>query len=96
MKISNCYLQSIYTPHIHNTITYRQIPAKKISSAVLSIILIILTLMISYFLNLQIEYIRFDSNQIFAILQYPKGIAADNAGYVYVIDAETESKKIYY
>jgi len=49
--------------------------------------------MISYFLNLQIEYIRFDSNQIFAILQYPKGIDADNAGYVYVIDAETESKK---
>jgi hypothetical protein len=55
-----------------------------------------LTLIISYFLNPQIEYIRFDSNQIFAILQYPKGIAADSAGYVYVIDAETESKKVYY
>ncbi|MGH9981332.1 MAG: hypothetical protein ACRD6U_07245 [Nitrososphaeraceae archaeon] len=62
---------------------------KRIFSAVLSIILIliILTLIISYFLHPQIEYIRFDSYQIFAIPQNPEGIAADNAGNVYVIDA---------
>ena len=52
-----------------------------------------MTLIISYFLSPQIEYIRFDSNPIFAILSNPTGIAADNAGYIYVIDSETESKK---
>ena len=53
--------------------------------------------MISYFLNPQIEYsyqydksIRIDYNQTFAILSNPTGIATDNAGNVYVIDAKTD------
>jgi hypothetical protein len=69
--------------------------AKKISSVVLSIILIglITSLMIFYFLNPQIEYIyqydksiRIDYNQIFATLSNPTAIAADSAGNVYVVD----------
>lgn len=54
-----------------------------------------MTLIISYFLHPQIEYIRFDSYQIFAIPQNPEGIAADNAGNVYVIDAETDKVQKY-
>jgi streptogramin lyase len=66
--------------------------AKKISSVVLSIILIglITSLLISYFFNPQIEYIRIDYNPIFAINQNPSNVAADNAGNVYVVDAETD------
>ncbi|HSF51142.1 MAG TPA: hypothetical protein VLA74_10320 [Nitrososphaeraceae archaeon] len=60
--------------------------AKKISLVVLSIILIgLITLMIFYFLNPQIEYIyqynksiRID-NQIFATLSNPTDIAEDSA-----------------
>ena len=70
-------------------------PTKKISSVVLSIILIgLTTLMIFYFLNPQIKYIyqhdksiRIDFNQIFATVSNPTAIAADSAGNVYVIDA---------
>ncbi len=50
--------------------------------------------MIFYFLNPQIEYIyqynksiRIE-NQIFATLSNPIGIAADNAGNVYVLDKD--------
>ncbi len=71
--------------------------SKKISLAVLSIILIgSITLMIFYFLNPQIEYIyQYDKsirtdNQIFATLSNPTGIAADSAGNVYVLDTENE------
>jgi DNA-binding beta-propeller fold protein YncE len=71
--------------------------AKKVSSVVLPIILIgLITLMIFYFLNPQIEYIyqynksiRID-NQIFATLSNPTGIAEDSAGNVYVLDAEND------
>ena len=74
-------------------------PTKKISSVVLSIILIgLTTLLIFYFLNPQIKYIYqsdksngIDSNQIFATLSNPTAIAADNAGNVYVIDHEDET-----
>ena len=66
--------------------------AKKISSVVISIILIglISSLIISYFLNPQIEYIRIDYNPIFAINQNPSGIAADNAGNVYGVGTQTD------
>ena len=71
---------------------------KKISSVVLSIILIgLTTLMIIYFLNPPIKYIYqhgksigIDFNQIFAILSNPTAIAVDNAGNVYVIDAVSD------
>ena len=71
---------------------------KKISSVVLSIILIgLTTLMIIYFLIPQIKYIYqhdksigIDYNQIFAILSDPTAIAADNAGNVYVVDHEDD------
>ena len=53
--------------------------------------------MISYFLSPQIEYsyqydksIRIDFSQTFAILSNPTGIATDNSGNVYVIDAKTD------
>jgi DNA-binding beta-propeller fold protein YncE len=70
-------------------------PTKKISSVVLSIILIgLTTLMIFYFLNPQIKYIYQhdksigrDYNQIFATVSNPTDIATDNAGNVYVLDA---------
>jgi DNA-binding beta-propeller fold protein YncE len=73
----------------------------KISSIVLSIILIgLIPLMISYFLNPQIGYrlqydksIRIDYNQTFAILSNPTGIATDNAGNVYVVDDEDDKVK---
>ena len=65
-------------------------PTKKISSVVLSIILIgLTTLMIFYFLNPQIKYIYQhdksigrDYNQIFATVSNPTDIATDNAGNV--------------
>ena len=71
---------------------------KKISSVILSIILIgLITLMIFYFLNPQIKYIYqydksigIDYNQIFAIHSNPTDIAIDNAGNVYVLDAEND------
>lgn len=74
---------------------------KKISLVVLSIILIgLITLMISYFINPQIEYshqydksIRIDFSQTFAILANPTGIATDNAGNVYVVDDEDDKVK---
>jgi DNA-binding beta-propeller fold protein YncE len=73
-------------------------PIKKISSVVLSIILIgLTTLMIFYFLNPQIKYIyQHDksigraSNQIFATVSNPTDIATDNAGNVYVLDTEND------
>ena len=76
-------------------------PIKKISSVVLSIILIgFITIIISYFLNPQIEYsyqydksIRIDFSKTFAILSNPTGIAADNAGNVYVVDDEDDKVK---
>jgi len=69
--------------------------AKKISSVALSIIFIgLITLLIFYFLNPQVEYIyhhdksiRID-NQIFATLLKPTDVAADSAGNVYVLDAK--------
>ena len=69
---------------------------KKISSVILSLILIgLTTLMIFYFLNLQIKYIYqhdksigIDYNQIFATPLEPTSIDADNAGNVYVLDTE--------
>jgi cytochrome c-type biogenesis protein CcmE len=73
-------------------------PTKKISSVVLSIILIgLTTLMIFYFLNPQIKYIYQhdksigrDYNQIFATVSNPTDIATDNAGNVYVLDTEND------
>jgi DNA-binding beta-propeller fold protein YncE len=73
-------------------------PIKKISSVVLSIILIgLTTLMIFYFLNPQIKYIyQYDksigraSNQIFATVSNPTDIATDNVGNVYVLDTEND------
>jgi DNA-binding beta-propeller fold protein YncE len=73
-------------------------PTKKISSVVLSIILIgLTTLMIFYFLNPQIKYIYEhdksigrDYNQIFATVSNPTDIATDNAGNVYVLDTEND------
>ena len=53
----------------------------------------ITSLLISYFFNPQIEYIRIDYNPIFAINQNPSDVAADNAGNVYVVDAETDRYK---
>ncbi|HEX6671912.1 MAG TPA: hypothetical protein VF084_06735 [Nitrososphaeraceae archaeon] len=75
-------------------------PTKKISSVVLSIILIgLTTLMIFYFLNPQIKYIYQhdksigrDYNKIFATVSNPTDIATDNAGNVYVLD--TENNKV--
>src|ERR671911_588388 len=74
---------------------------KKISSFVISIILIGLTttLLIFYFLNPQIKYIYqhgesigIGYNQIFATtLSTPTAIAADSTGNVYVIDHGTEA-----
>ena len=76
-------------------------PTKKISSVVLSIILIgLTTLMIFYFLNPQIKYIYQhdksigrDYNQIFATVSNPTAIAADSAGNVYVLDTENDKYK---
>jgi sugar lactone lactonase YvrE len=73
-------------------------PTKKISSVVISIILIgLTTLMIFYFLNPQIKYIYQhdkligrDYNQIFATISNPTDIATDNAGNVYVLDTEND------
>jgi sugar lactone lactonase YvrE len=73
-------------------------PTKKISSVVISIILIgLTTLMIFYFLNPQIKYIYQhdksigrDYNQIFATVSNPTDIATDNAGNVYVLDTEND------
>jgi hypothetical protein len=73
-------------------------PTKKISSVVISIILIgLTTLMIFYFLNPQINYIYQhdkligrDYNQIFATISNPTDIATDNAGNVYVLDTEND------
>jgi sugar lactone lactonase YvrE len=73
-------------------------PTKKISSVVLSIILIgLTTLMIFYFLNPQIKYIYQhdksigrDYKQIFATVSNPTDIATDNAGNVYVLDTEND------
>jgi DNA-binding beta-propeller fold protein YncE len=73
-------------------------PIKKITSVVLSIILIgLTTLMIFYFLNPQIKYIyQHDKsigrayNQIFATVSNPTDIATDNAGNVYVLDTEND------
>ena len=70
-------------------------PTKKISSVVISIILIgLTTLMIFYILNPQIKYIYQhdksigrDYNQIFATISNPTDIATDNAGNIYVLDA---------
>lgn len=75
-------------------------PTKKISSVVLSIILIgLTTLTIFYFLNPQIKYIYQhdksigrDYNQIFATVSNPTDIATDNTGNVYVLD--TENNKV--
>jgi DNA-binding beta-propeller fold protein YncE len=75
-------------------------PTKKISSVVLSIILIgLTTLTIFYFLNPQIKYIYQhdksigrDYNQIFATVSNPTDIATDNVGNVYVLD--TENNKV--
>src|SRR5215211_1362370 len=74
--------------------------AKKISSVALSIIFIgLITLLIFYFLNPQVEYIyhhdksiRID-NQIFATLLKPTDVAADSAGNVYVLDAKMIKNK---
>jgi uncharacterized protein YjiK len=72
-------------------------PTKKISSVVLSIILIGLTtsLMIFYFTTPQIKHIYqhdrsigIDYNQIFATLSNPTSIATDSVGNVYVLDGE--------
>ena len=76
---------------------------KKISSVVLSIILIgLTTLMILYFLNPQIKYIYqhdkssgTDYNQIFAMPLNPTAIAADNEGNVYVLDTENDNVQKY-
>ena len=67
---------------------------KKISSVVLSIILIGFTTLIFYFLDSQIKYIyQYDKsikndNQIFATPSKPTAIATDITGNVYVLDAE--------
>ncbi|MGH9981939.1 MAG: hypothetical protein ACRD6U_10350 [Nitrososphaeraceae archaeon] len=73
-------------------------PTKKISSVVISIILIgLTTLMIFYILNPQIKYIYQhdksigrDYNQIFATISNPTDIATDNAGNIYVLDTEND------
>jgi DNA-binding beta-propeller fold protein YncE len=59
------------------------------------------TLLIFYFVNLQIKYIYQDDksiricNQIFATLSNPTSIAADSAGNVYVLDAENDKVQKY-
>jgi hypothetical protein len=75
---------------------------KKIPSVVLSIIFTgLTTLLIFYFVNLQIKYIYQDDksiridNQIFATLSNPTSIAADSAGNVYVLDAENDKVQKY-
>jgi DNA-binding beta-propeller fold protein YncE len=76
---------------------------KKVSSIVFSIILIgLTTLLIFYFLNLQIEYsyqynksIGIDFNQAFATTSNPTSIATDSAGNVYVLDAENDKVQKY-
>ncbi|HET7642162.1 MAG TPA: hypothetical protein VFK40_01530 [Nitrososphaeraceae archaeon] len=76
---------------------------KKVSSIVLSIILIgLTTLSIFYFLNLQIEYsyqyyksIGIDFNQAFATPSNPTTISSDSAGNVYVLDADNDNIQKY-
>ncbi len=75
---------------------------KKIPSVVLSIIFTgLTTLLIFYFVNLQIKYIYQDDksiridNQIFATLSNPTSIAADSAGNVYVLDAQNDEVQKY-
>jgi hypothetical protein len=60
----------------------------------------LITLMISYFLNPQIEYsyqydksIRIDFSKTKASELLPSDIAADNAGNIYVIDDEDDKVK---
>jgi hypothetical protein len=74
---------------------------KKISSVVLSIILIGLTTLIFYFLNSQIKYIyQYDKsiridNEIFATPSNPTDIASDSAGNIYVLDTENDKVQKY-
>ena len=76
---------------------------KKVSSVILSMILIgLTTLLIFYFLNLQIEYsyqydksIGIDFNQVFATPSNPITMAADSAGSIYVLDAENDKIQKY-
>jgi DNA-binding beta-propeller fold protein YncE len=76
---------------------------KKVSSIVLSILLVgLTTLLIFYFLNLQIEYsyqynksIGIDFNQAFATTSNPTTLATDSAGNVYVLDPTNDKVQKY-